>query len=389
MPTSKLRILFAADVHPNPNSGAAGTEYRTIQSLRRLGCEVDEIWADDLLRRIDHGNLHYLLELPRSYRKAIRRRWTEKSYDVVHVNQAQCYLAALEHGVKKRPGVFVYRSHGLEDRAEQVLKPLREKLGIKKRGAFRSIPGYFLENLLNRHYRMAARHSSGIIVSCTLDRDYLVNNHNVVADRVGVIPQAAANVFLNSSSASFSPERLWRILHIGNFVHWKGAYDVAEAANVLLSRNSRATLTWVCRGADHFKVREILSPEANRKTRLVEWGAQESLLSIYDNHGILLCPSLFEGFGKVFLEGMARGLLVVTTPTGGMKDIVEHGRNGFIVNFCSFRDIISVVRHLWTNIGFAESVSRKAREKAEEFTWDRTAKETMEFYERLIRLSKV
>ncbi len=62
-----LRILVGADVPPDLNPGASGTVLQTNLALRELGHHVDEIWADDLGRRIRHGNLHYAFELPRAY----------------------------------------------------------------------------------------------------------------------------------------------------------------------------------------------------------------------------------------------------------------------------------------------------------------------------------
>src|SRR6478672_4888125 len=81
-----MRILMMADVPRDPNAGAAGTEVRTADALRALGHEVDEVWAPQLGRRIAHGNLHYLIELPRAYRREMRRAAAAKQYDVFHVN---------------------------------------------------------------------------------------------------------------------------------------------------------------------------------------------------------------------------------------------------------------------------------------------------------------
>src|SRR5262249_43903224 len=89
-----MRILLMADVPRDPNSGAAGTEVQTAEALRALGHEVDEVWAPQLGRRIAHGNLHYLFELPRTYRREMKRALTAKRYDVIHVNQPHGYLAA-------------------------------------------------------------------------------------------------------------------------------------------------------------------------------------------------------------------------------------------------------------------------------------------------------
>ena len=43
-----LRVLIVSDVDPNPNSGAAGTEFQTVKALEALGHSVDVIWRQDL-----------------------------------------------------------------------------------------------------------------------------------------------------------------------------------------------------------------------------------------------------------------------------------------------------------------------------------------------------
>ena len=88
-----MRFLVGADYPPDPNSGAAGTVFQSIRGLREIGCEVDEIWRDDLGRRIRHGNLHYWLELPRAFRRAVAERCARKDYDVVQLSQPHAWLA--------------------------------------------------------------------------------------------------------------------------------------------------------------------------------------------------------------------------------------------------------------------------------------------------------
>src|SRR2546426_12134532 len=83
--SNALRILLMADVPRDPNAGAAGTEVQTSEALQRLGHEVDEVWAPRLGRRIAHGNLHYLIELPRAYRREMKRARPPKRYDGIHL----------------------------------------------------------------------------------------------------------------------------------------------------------------------------------------------------------------------------------------------------------------------------------------------------------------
>ena len=122
-----VKILFMADVNPNPDSGAAGTELQTIKELRKLGLEIDEVWSDGLPHRIKHGNLHYLAELPTGYRNCAERMLRIKSYKVVHVNQPHGYLAAKLIANQYPNTVFVHRSHGFELRAKQEVSKWEKK----------------------------------------------------------------------------------------------------------------------------------------------------------------------------------------------------------------------------------------------------------------------
>ncbi len=381
-----LRILFAADVPEDPNSGAAGTEYQTIAGLRRRGHEVETIWASDMTRRIGHGNLHYLLELPWSYRRAIAGRCAQRVFDVIHVNQGHCYLAAEDHLRSRRPGVFVCRSHGLDDHVERVLAPWRELLGIGPTRGPRAAASRLLNRLLQRHDRLAYRHASGVLVSSSLDEDYLVRTMQVPPQRVGRVAQAPARAFCATPAAPMTRQRLDRLLHIGGFAYFKGVHAVGRAVSVLLRQDPALRMTWVCRQDEHEPARSLLSPDVQPRIDFVAWVPQERLVDIFDAHGILLMPSLFEGFGKVFLEAMARGLCVVGTPTGGMKDIIEPGRNGVLVGFDDAKGIVEAVASLRASHERAAAMSCAAATCARRYSWDRVSLETERFYLRLLRL---
>lgn len=375
-----MKILFAADVPPDPDSGAAGTEWRTIEALKALGHEVDAIWADDLGRKIRHGNLHYLFELPWRYRTVLAERCAKKTYDVLHVNQSHCFLAAQDHRRLRRPGVFVYRSHGLDDHMEQVLRGWRKRLAIRPRRGVAALAGPVIDRMLARHDRLAYRHVDGVLVSSSLDRTFLIDQIGLAPERVACVPQAPAAPFVASPAAAMTPGRLRRLLHVGGFAYWKGVHAVARAANELLIPGSDMRLSWVCRQEEHQRVRDLLTVEAQARVELVPWMAQERLVDLYDDHGIFLSPSLFEGFGKVFLEAMARGLCVIGTVAGGMGDVISDGLDGLMVDFDSSAGIVEQVRRLRTDPEFAKAISVKASATARDYSWQRTATEIAGFY---------
>lgn len=382
-----MNILFAADVPPDPNSGAAGTEIETIRALRALGHEVDEIWADALPQRIRHANLHYLLELPRGYRDAIRAQWAQgRRYDVVHVNQCHAYLAAIDHRRRERPGVFVHRSHGLEEHMRQRLAPWRRRFDCPEWRFPRNILGWTMQWLLARHTALVERHADGTIVYSENDREHLVRARGIAADRVAATGNGVAKAFLTRPPAAWTPARLRRILYTGEFAFWKAPFLVAQAVDAILAAHPDCTFTWVCKAVHHDRARALLSAEALARTTLRGWMPQEQLLDVFDEHGIFLFPSLFEGFGKVFLEALARGLCVVGSRTGGMPEVIRPGVNGVLVEIGSAVDVAAAVERLLADPDTAASMSKAARETAVQHTWQRVAERTVAFYQHLLEL---
>jgi glycosyltransferase involved in cell wall biosynthesis len=55
------------------------------------------------------------------------------------------------------------------------------------------------------------------------------------------------------------------------------------------------------------------------------------LLSTYRRASVFVLPSLADGFGLVATEAMSQGLPVIITTSTGAADVIEHGRNGFVI----------------------------------------------------------
>jgi glycosyltransferase involved in cell wall biosynthesis len=377
-----MRILLMADVFPDANAGAAGTEIRTAGALRALGHDVDEVWAPQLGRRIAHGNLHYLLELPRAYRREMLRASAIRDYDIVHVNQPHGFLAA--RALRDRGPAFIHRSHGLELRAEELLRAWRERFETERPSLPRRMASSAIASLLARHTYGIARHADGHIVSCSDDADFLTKRLGVNPARVAVIAQAASDAYLNRPVVPMTSERLRRVLYVSQFAFFKAPMIVAGAMRMMASRDARLRFTWVCGHGHHAAVRALLGKVAER-VELLDWMPQETLLDVYDAHGIFLFGSFFEGFGKVFLEAMSRGLCVIATNVGGAHDVITNGENGLLVPPGDAAAMADAVSTLIADPERTAALAARAAATARTYTWERVARETAAFYEAVRR----
>lgn len=376
-----MKILFMADVPPDKNSGAAGTEYQTIEAIRALGHDVDTVWADQLPHRITHGNLHYLLELPFAYRRQALARLEQQHYDVLHVNQPHGYLAARAVRKLNRKTAFIHRSHGLESRGHREMSFWLETYGKENRTQLRSGVSNLMALAMSHNCRSISRYADGHIVSCTMCRDFLVEQLKVTPARIAVVPQAPTAAFVGRSPAAMTPERLKRILYVGQFVIQKAPMILAGVFNRLSRLNPELEFTWVCSKQHHEEARSLVDDHARDRLTLLDWMQQDRLLEVYDQHGLFLFPSFFEGFGKVFLEAMSRGLCVVAADNGGAHDVISNGLDGLLTPTGDASAMTRECQRLISDPQEAIRMSRAAAETARGYTWARVARETVAFYE--------
>lgn len=379
-----LKILVGADVSPDPNAGASGTVWQMNAALRRRGHLVDELWTEDLGRRIQHGNLHYLFELPQTYSREVRKACVKQTYDVIELNQPHAFRAAQDHIRQQRPGVFVNRSHGHETRSEEDLDPWREQLGISPNRGLRGLVSRMVRRQLDKQWQSIAGTADGFVVSCTDDAEFLKSRYGVDAGRIGRITQGVPQVFLDEPVAPMTPERLNRVLYIGQLAFFKAPHVLAESVSQILQQNGGATMTWVCGESHHQDAMQMLSEGVRDRVTLVNWMDQTQLQQQLDCHGTFLFPSYFEGFGKAPLEAMSRGLCVTATSVGGMRDYIDDGVSGCLVPPGRPDLVAAAALDVMQNPSRGMEISAAARKTAEQHTWDRCAADAEAFYRELL-----
>lgn len=372
---------MGADVVPDPDSGAGGTVLATNAALEVIGYDVEPFWRDSLPKRIEHGNLHNLTELPLTYLREVRRRLSARSFDIVQLSQPYSYLAA--RYVKALPEtVFLWRSHGLEAKVDAALR--RHSKDPPK--GFRK----YLQDTLRVHrdwvQKKAVEWSDGVVVPCEDDRDFLIEAFGADPQRVRKIWHGVPDDFIHTPVPT-SPERWSRVLHVSQLSANKGPLLLKRVCADLLCQYPELTLTWVCPRESHDESRRGLS-EFMSRVSLRDWVARGDLRGIFDSHGIFLFPAIAEGAAKVVMEAMSRGMCVVASRTSGPADYIESGKNGVLVDVGDSGAMIEATCELLRDSGRAEALGAAARETAADFSWGRCAHELADFHDELISRKK-
>src|SRR5262249_15712871 len=152
------------------------------------------------------------------------------------------------------------------------------------------------------------------------------------------------------------------ILYVGQYEFIKAPMVLARAVERILTALPQATMTWVCDIRHHGRARGLSENlSIVERVSFAEWRDQSDLIRVYDHHGVFLFPYVFEGFGKAFLEAMSRGLIVIASDNGGMRDVIKDGQSGFLASTGDWRQIANLAIGAIENPELAVRISAEGR----------------------------
>jgi glycosyltransferase involved in cell wall biosynthesis len=102
------------------------------------------------------------------------------------------------------------------------------------------------------------------------------------------------------------------------------------------------------------------------------------LPALYSGADLFVFPSLYEGFGLPPLEAMACGTPVVCSNTASLPEVV--GDAAVTVDPCDVEALAEAMYCVLTDVALSAELRAKGLERAEQFTWERTARETVAVY---------
>ena len=97
------------------------------------------------------------------------------------------------------------------------------------------------------------------------------------------------------------------------------------------------------------------------RDRVLFTGFQMDVSEIIGAFDVAVLPSFFEGMGRVILEAMAMAKPVVASRVGGIPDLLEDGRNGFLVQPGNVAELAAAIKKLLQDKALAEKMGREGR----------------------------
>ncbi len=163
-----------------------------------------------------------------------------------------------------------------------------------------------------------------------------------------------------------------QIIFAGRFMQQKNPLQLVHTLSNLKH------LTWKCSmlgdGPLHSDVQEeIKRSNLENRIALTGWVTPQEVIRNLSMSDILFMPSLSEGLPVIGVQSLAMALAIVASKVGGFIDIVDEGKNGFLVEPSNPDGYYPALEKLLTDDSFLKRCRLASRKKANEFDIKRVA----------------
>ena len=210
----------------------------------------------------------------------------------------------------------------------------------------------------------AARSAERVIVPSDFTRDDLLARYGVDPGRVRVIPEAPALPIGDAPPPAGEPY----LLAIGDVRAKKNLGVLVDAARRL---DMRLLLAGQMKGSDPFRFAHHVEATG--------WVDDARLDALLRGAAALVHPSLYEGFGLVVVEAMARGVPVACADATALPQTA-----GGAAELFDPRDPAEVAAAIERAATRRAELAGRGRARAAELSWERTAALTRAVYEELL-----
>ncbi len=230
-----------------------------------------------------------------------------RQHDIIHAHWSVCgALAVLTQPIHQRPVITTLRGSDVNH--------------AKKSRIF---------NLLHKKAMQKSIFIVGVSLAIATD---LRRQHPGMADKIRFVPNGVDNTFYalptGRDHLATSP---FKLLFIGSLIPRKGL-DVFLKA--LAGTNSQAswTLTVVGDGPEKDHLKSLATDlKTDKNVRFLGNVSPDGIPQLMRDHHILILPSYREGRPNVVLEAMAAALPVLATDIEGTRELIQHGKTGWLV----------------------------------------------------------
>ncbi|MEE2769062.1 MAG: glycosyltransferase [Actinomycetota bacterium] len=225
--------------------------------------------------------------------------------------------------------------------------------------------------------------SDVILANSAEEANQLTEHYGADPTRIEIVPPGVDHAYFSPGSRAIARQTTGIgegpvLLFVGRIQPLKGV-DVAVASLAALDRpDARLVVVGGVSGADgpaeERRIRKLVDDlDLGGRVQFVPPQPHHALAAWYRSADVVIMPSRSESFGLVALEASACGVPVVAAEVGGLRNLVEHGRTGYLVEGRDPNIYAHYTASILDDPSLAADMSAAATERSWSYTWSATA----------------
>ena len=370
-----MRILMLNYEYPPLGGGASNATYYLLNELSQFDditidlitssatneFEEEKISGSVHIYKLPVGkkNLHYwtqkeIISYSRQAYKHIKKMKEQTQYDLIHAFFGIPCGAIAYRFRKESPYIVSLRGSDVP--------------GFNERFSFQYI---FLKPLIRRVWRNAAAviANSGGLKELALKTDR--------AAKIGIIYNGV-NIEDFAQRDNRENEHIV-ILTVARLIKRKGIDDLIRAVPAIVKGHQNIKVKIIGEGNMGAELKALAEKlKVSEYIEFLGYVPHNEISNYYSTSDVFVLPSRNEGMSNTVLEAMASGLPVITTDTGGTRELIDG--NGIIVPSEDSDVISEAVLRLINDHKLRVSRGMKSRKIAENMSWKKVADAYYNFY---------
>lgn len=243
----------------------------------------------------------------------------------------------------------------------------------------------------NRWYQRIAlpvmiKRAKTIITDAESTRRDCINRYSLPADKIHTVPIGVDHQRFFPRDRLLAQSKVKQhlgistpyVLSVGTLEPRKNLLRLVEAYSQLDSQAPPLVIAGAKGWGDHPIAALIEQRNLQNRIHIPGFVPDELLPDLYAGAEMFIYPSIYEGFGLPPLEAMACGAPVITSNCSSLPEVT--GDAALLIDPQDVNAITAAMDRLLKDTTLAASLSDQGIKRAALFTWERTAKATLELY---------
>lgn len=203
----------------------------------------------------------------------------------------------------------------------------------------------------------------------------------ISGNRIRVMCNAVSQSISNQSSSSNTNHLGSYILYFGRLSHEKGVDILVQAMSEIENKNLCLKIAGV--GPDQKEIRDLIEKhDLSNRVEMLGFKSGQDLADLISGARAIVMPSVWpENMPYSLLEAMENSKTVIVSDIGGMKELIESGKNGFYFKMGDPFDLAKKINEL--NDFDLNKIGANAKKTVAELTLSRYARDISKFYKDL------